>query len=164
MAPSRPTVLDATVLSNFASLDQIDRLETLQRPVVPPTVRRELEDGLETYPYLERVTQELAVTIPVVELGPAADSLATQFATRLDGGEAEALALAEARDGLVVTDDGAARDVARERGVRFTGTIGVLISLVENDRVARATADRWLKRLVDETDYRSPSRELSDVF
>lgn len=50
--PDRPAVLDATVFSNFAYLDEVHRLQVLPRPVAPEAVRRELLAGAETYPIL----------------------------------------------------------------------------------------------------------------
>ena len=44
----------------------------------------------------------------------------------------------------------------------FTGSIGVLIELVESDELDEQTADALLKRLIDRTDYRAPSPNLSD--
>lgn len=55
-------------------------------------------------------------------------------------------------------------DASRERAVRFTGSIGILIELVETGELDERSADRFLKRLIDETDYRAPSRELSEYL
>ena len=41
-------------------------------------------------------------------------------------GEASCIAQAKARGGVVITDDRAARQCCHERGVVFTGTIGIL--------------------------------------
>lgn len=71
---------------------------------------------------------------------PAGD-LRDELIERLDCGEAESLAVAELYDGLLVTDDSTARAVARGRGVRLTGTIGVLIELVDTGVIDVATAD-----------------------
>lgn len=160
--PERPTVLDTTVLSNFAYLDRVGLLHVLTRPVTPPTVRDELLAGAETYPFLEHAADELSETIPVVPLGTESEELCDELTDQLDRGEAEAFAIAECHDGLLVTDDGPARDRARERDVQFTGSIGVLITLVDEDEIDDVTADTWLKQLIDETDYRAPSREFSE--
>jgi len=46
----------------------------------------------------------------------------------LDGGEAEAIALAvEVSDALLLMDERLGRDTARHFGIRYTGVIGVLI-------------------------------------
>lgn len=60
-----------------------------------------------------------------------------------------------------MTDDGAARDLAAGRGVQYTGSIGVLIELVDDGEIDESTADTWLKRWIDETSYRAPDRDLS---
>lgn len=162
--PARPTVLDATVLSNVAYLDEVPKLQRLSRPVAVPAVRAEIEAGLEGYSFLANAATALSDTIPVVNVDAEASTLRDELVDRLDRGEAESLAVAEIHDGLLVTDDGTARVVAHERGVRLTGTIGVLIELVDVGEINEATADAWLKRLVGETDYRAPSRELSDYL
>lgn len=160
--PSRPTVLDATVLSNFAYLDRVSLLQNLDRPITTPTIRDELASGTSAYPYLANATAAFSETIPVVELDDESTKLVEQFIDRLDRGEAEALVLAEHHRGLVITDDGVARELARERTIQFTGSIGVLIELVDDDHVTESTADSWLKQWIDDTDYYAPSRELTD--
>ena len=57
----QPVVLDATVLSNFASTDGVSLLATvLELPVVVPTVRDELERGLDAgHEYLDTVVAAL---------------------------------------------------------------------------------------------------------
>lgn len=162
--PARPTVLDATVLSNFAYLERVPKLQILSRPVAVPAVRAEIEAGVDAYPFLANATAAMSGSIPVIAVDEQADALRDELVDRLDRGEAESLAVAELHDGLLVTDDGTARAVARDRGVRLTGTIGVLVELVDLGDVDETMADSWLKRLIDETDYRAPSRELSDYL
>jgi len=162
--PERPSVLDATVLSNFAYLDRVSGLQTLARPITTPAVRDEITTGAEQYPFLANATAALTDTIPVITLDNASREQYNRLLDDIDRGEAEALAVADCHDGLLVTDDGSARSLAREHAVRFTGSIGVLIELVERDKLDEGTADRLLKLLIDETDYRAPSRELSDYL
>ncbi|MFB6233985.1 MAG: hypothetical protein ABEH81_13430 [Halopenitus sp.] len=78
----------------------------------------------------------------------------------LDPGEAQALAVAEVAEGMVVTDDGDARTIANERGIGLTGSIGLLVRFVENDRITADTADAYLKRWIDEAGFRSPARDF----
>lgn len=163
-APERPAVLDATVCSNFAYLDEVDRLQVLPRTVTPAAVRDELQAGAESHTFLTRATAVLADEIPVVELTAEAAQDRRQLRQQLDTGEAAALALAGHRNGLLVTDDGPARSLARDRDVRFTGTIGVLVELVETETVDVDTASEWLTRLVDEASYRAPSKDLSEFL
>lgn len=162
--PEAPSVLDATILSNVAYVDRVDVLEVLPRICTVPEVRRELEAGAEAYPYLERALAELGDAIPVVDPSERVETLAAERETQLDAGEAEAFSVAAVHDGTLMTDDGPARTLARDEDVPVTGSIGVLIRAVEENRVSLETADRWLTVWIDETDYRAPSSELADYF
>jgi predicted nucleic acid-binding protein len=150
-------------------------------------VHDELEAGTETYVYLENALAVLSSEIPVITPSPSARELEVALLESLDPGEAQALAVAEATDGTLVTDDGDARTIAEERGVALTGSIGLLVRAVENGLVAAETvdgslaslaprlpirlrsrwshnpADRYLKRWIDAAGFRSPARD-SDVF
>lgn len=110
--PSRPTVLDATVLSNFAYLDQVPVLQVLSRPIAVPAVRDEIVQGADTYAFLANAIDVLSRAIPVVRLDDETRSLADTLGDRLDRGEADSFAVASRHDGLLVTDDGAARSLA----------------------------------------------------
>jgi predicted nucleic acid-binding protein len=160
--PSNPTVLNTTAPSNFAYIDRLDLFEALPRVCTVPAVRRELRAGVDSYPYLQRALDSIGDTIPVVALNESADDAATELASRLDPGEAHAFAVADIHDGTLVTDDGPARTLARDADLAVTGSIGVLIRAVDDDRLSEADADRWLKQWIDETDYRAPSRDFSD--
>ncbi len=160
--PSNPTVLNTTAPSNFAYIDRMDLVDGLPRVCTVPAVQSELRAGVESYPYLQRALDRIGDTIPVVALDELGDNAATNVASRLDPGETQAFTVAEIYNGTLVTDDGPARALARTTGVALTGSIGVLIRAVEDDRLSEATADRWLKRWIDETDYRAPSRDFAD--
>lgn len=162
-APSDATVLNTTVLSNFAHLERIDLLLELPRLVTVNAVRTELEAGTDTHPYLEHALSRLDDGIPVVAPSDAARQVETELLETLDPGEAQALAVAETAGGLVVTDDGDARTVAKERGVGVTGSIGLLVRFVEQGPLSADTADTYLKRWIDEAGFRSPSRDF-EVF
>lgn len=160
--PVGPTVFDATVLSNFAHVDQPELLEEFPRAATVPIVRDEIEDGIRTHPYLERAAARIGSGVPVVSLTEAERSLESRFRTWIDPGEAQALAVAANRRGTPVTDDGDARSIARERDVSFTGSIGVLLRAIDWKLVDERTPDRWLKRWIDEKGFRAPSRNLQD--
>ena len=161
--PERATVLDASVLSNFAHVDRVDLLSTLPRPVTVPAVRDELERGIQSHPYLGRAVTALDADIPVVTPSTAATNLEATLLETLDPGEAQALAVAEAVDGTLVTDDGDGRAVAVRRDVAVTGSIGLLVRFVEDGDLTTESADAFLKRWIDEAGFRSPAREF-DVF
>lgn len=161
--PPNATVLDATVCSNVAQVDHFELLLDLPRPVTVDAVQDELEAGTETHGYLETALAVLDAEIPVITPSSATQKLEAGLLESLDPGEAQALAVAEATDGTLVTDDGDARTVAKQREVALTGSIGLLVRGVENGLISAETADRYLKRWIDEAGFRSPARDI-DVF
>lgn len=161
--PSNATVLNTTVLSNFAQVDHVQLLLDLPRLVTVDAVQQELEDGAETHLYIEHALAVLGDGIPVVTPSSSAEKVEEELLETLDPGEAQALAVAEAANGMVVTDDGDARATANQRGVGLTGSIGLLVRFVEDGHISAATADEYLKRWIDEAGFRSPARDF-DVF
>ena len=161
--PANPTVLNTTVLSNFAQVNHVGLLLELPRLVTVDAVQEELEAGTETHPYIEHALAVLGEEIPVIAPSASAKKLEAQLLESLDPGEAQALAVAEDADGMIVTDDGDARTIAKQRGVRLTGSIGLLVRFVEDGRITAETADGYLKRWIDEAGFRSPARDF-DAF
>ena len=117
----------------------------------------------ETHLYIEHALAVLGEEIPVITPSVSSKELEEQLLKSLDPGEAQALAVAEVVDGMVVTDDGDARTTANQRGVDLTGSIGLLVRFVENGHISAETADGYLKRWIDEAGFRSPARDF-DVF
>jgi predicted nucleic acid-binding protein len=158
--PRKATVLNTTVLSNFAHVNHIELLLRLPRVVTVDAVYTELNDGNETHQHLEQALNALEDEIPVITLSSPAQKLEETLLETLDPGEAQALAVAAEAEGTVVTDDGDARTIADQRGIGLTGSIGLLVRFVENDRIAADTADTYLKRWIDEAGFRSPARDF----
>lgn len=73
------------------------------------------------------------------------------------------MAVTEVTNGMVVTDDGDARAIAKQRDVALTGSIGLLVRFVEDSQISAGTADEYLKRWIDEAGFRSPARDI-EVF
>ena len=161
--PKNATVLNTTVLSNFAHVDRVELLLDLPRLVTVDAVEEELEAGTETHSYIEQAMTVLDEEIPVITPSGSAEKLEEQYLNTLDPGEAQALAVAEATDGMVITDDGDARATAEQRGVKLTGSIGLLVRFVEDDSLSAETADEYLKRWIDEAGFHSPARDF-EVF
>ena len=162
-APPNATVLNTTVLSNFAHVDHVDLLLDLPRVVTVDAVETELDAGAETHPYLEHALIVLHDDLPVVTPSPSAQTLEADLLTLLDPGEAQALAVAQTTGGMVVTDDGDARTVAADRRIGLTGSIGLLVRFVDRGHLSAATADTYLKRWIDDAGFRSPARDI-EVF
>lgn len=160
---SPPTVLDTTVLSNFASTDAMSILTaSLPRPETVPAVESEVEKGLrEGYTFLQPVRDAFEASIQVSALpSPVPESIVRP----LDPGEAEAVHLASETGGTFVSDDRDARTVARERGIPVTGSIGVLARAVVAERIDLSTADDWLRTWDEEYGYHAPVETMADVL
>lgn len=160
----KPTVLDATVVSNFASTNSVGYLvEVLDSPVVVPAVRDEITEGYRHgYDYLETAIDAFDDRLPIIDVDRNAES--SEIRNRLDAGEAESLLAALQRDGTVATDDLAARRIADDRNRPVVGSIGLLVLGVERERLDRATADSWLDTWRDERGYYAPVESVADVL
>lgn len=123
--PALPEIICNT--SPLQYLHQLGRLEVLHRLagtlIVPTAVAAELAEGRRRgadvpdpgdFPWIAlREPRSQAVLPLMVDLGP---------------GETAVLALAlESRDAVAILDDGLARRHAERLGLRFTGTLGLLV-------------------------------------
>ena len=63
--PANPSVLNTTVLSNFAYIDQLWVVTGLSGIRAVPVVREELEDGVGDHPSLQLAVDTLDDEIPV---------------------------------------------------------------------------------------------------
>lgn len=160
--PADPSVLNTTVLSNFAYVNQLWVLTGLSGICTVPVVREELHNGVDEHSYLQSALDVLNVEIPVA---PVSDTVANREAVvsdHLDPGEAQAFALADARDGRLLTDDGDARAFTKEQGVTVVGSVGVLLAAIDAGRISDETADEWLSTWIDEIGYYVPYRNITD--
>jgi hypothetical protein len=66
--PANPSVLNTTVLSNFAYIDQPWVVAGLSGICAVPIVREELENGVDDHPYLQSALDTLDDEIPVVPI------------------------------------------------------------------------------------------------
>jgi uncharacterized protein len=134
-------VVDNTVLSNFA---HIERPELLQQAfadlATTPAVMTELAAGEQ----LGRLPTVDWVWLAVVTLTADEQTRADTLHETLGLGEAECIAVAKERSGLVLTDDRDARKVARSLDVPISGTLGTLMNLVRQDILTIAQADALL--------------------
>lgn len=157
----RLSVLDTTLLSNFAHAGQPDLLQTAlgQTAVTAATVLAELRQG-EAAGLVPR--QEWS-WLPQTELMPAETALATGYRKVVDAGEADCLAVAVTRNGRFLSDDMAARRLAQAEGVAISGTIGVLLHLIEQRHLTLAAADGLLARM-RQAGYRAPVDTLQRLL
>ena len=162
----QPVVLDATVLSNFASSGTVDQIVTiLKRPVAVAAVRRELKRGYEQeYEFLGDALDHLGDSITVLESSDRDDDTASKIRERLDAGEADSLLGAIEHGGTLATDDLAARRLATEHDVPVTGSIGLLVVGVRRDVVGVETANEWLSDWREKRGYYAPVDQIEDIL
>lgn len=153
-------VLDTTILSNFVHAGRPDliRMSLGTLAATTPAVMAELSFG-------ER-TGEVApcdwTWLTILELSDSELAAAARLRTGLDSGEAECLAVAQRRGGILVSDDREARRLARELEVACIGTIGTLKSLVDDGVLTLAEADDQLHTMVTRGFY-SPVASLGQL-
>ena len=160
--PANPSVLNTTVLSNFAYIDQLWIVAGLSGICTVPVVREELEHGVANHPYLQEALDALDDEIPVAAISDTVANREAVVGEHLDPGEAQAFALADAHDGRLLTDDGDARSFAKDQGVTVVGSVGVLLAAIDAGRIDEATADEWLSKWIDEIGYYVPYRTISE--
>ena len=157
-----PSVLNTTVLSNFAYIDQLWVVAGLSGICAVPVVRKELEDGVDAHPYLQSALDTPDDEIPVATISDTVANREAVIGGHLDPGEAQAFALADAADGRLLTDDGDARSFAKDQGVTVVGSVGVLLAAIDAGKIDEATADEWLATWIDEIGYYIPYRTISE--
>jgi predicted nucleic acid-binding protein len=158
--PADPSVLNTTVLSNFAYIDQLWVVAGLSGICAVPVVREELEDGVDAHPYLRPALETLDDEIPVVPISETVANREAVVGDHLDPGEAQAFAVADAHDGRLLTDDGDARSFAKQQGVTVVGSVGVLLAAIDAEKITEQTADEWLSTWIDEIGYYVPYRNI----
>jgi predicted nucleic acid-binding protein len=101
--------------------------------------------------------------LPQTELTPAETALATGYRKVVDAGEADCLAVAVTRSGRFLSDDMAARRLAQSEAVAVSGTLGVLLRLIEQQHLTLAAADALLARM-RQAGYRAPVGTLQRLL
>lgn len=152
-------VADTTVWCNFAHAGQ-PRLVPAAYPGVtsPQEVLDEIAEG-QRLGHLGDFDRRI---IRQVQLTGAEARSAKALEETLGPGEAACLAVASARGVVVLTDDRDARTVAGSLGVQVSGTLGVLLHLVEIGGLSLAEADALLAKMI-RAGYRSPVASLSEI-
>ncbi|MFC7135389.1 MULTISPECIES: twitching motility protein PilT [Salinibaculum] len=159
--PANPSVLNTTVLSNFTYIDQLWVITGLSGVCTVPVVREELEDGVDSHPYLQSALAVLDDEIPVTTVSDTVANREAVVSDHLDPGEAQAFALADAHDGRLLTDDGDARSFAKEQGVTVVGSVGTLLAALDAGKIDESTADEWMSTWIDDIGYYVPYRTIS---
>jgi predicted nucleic acid-binding protein len=113
-------ISDTNVLSSLAAGNCLLALSQLYKHaqlIIPPTVRQELQEGLDRgKTHLQPVIQAIAAQeIEVVSLSAEEELRTFLYPANLDAGEREAIALAQTRKALLLSNDGDAIRYGRQR-------------------------------------------------
>ncbi len=161
-----PVVFDTVILSNFAQAGILDWLcgRYGRRGLVTTAVLDELAAGaacgFEALRDADRRVEEAGFGI--ISLNHDEREVFAALRQFLGAGEAASIAAAAARAATVATDDRAARHACGQRGLAYTGTIGILIAGVQDGGLERERAEAAHARMV-EAGFYSPVRRLADL-
>jgi predicted nucleic acid-binding protein len=116
-------VSNTSPISYLVLIDHIDLLPSLFETItIPETVREELSSSKAPLP-VQTWIKSPPIWISLQSTSPSQDS----ELLKLDAGERAAISLAETlKADLILLDDLAARRVAANRGLTFTGVLGIL--------------------------------------
>ncbi|VAX05546.1 hypothetical protein MNBD_GAMMA26-1607 [hydrothermal vent metagenome] len=158
-------VFDTVVLSNFLLSESLPPLEQRYKGkgLITSDVYGELATGFTSYPQLEQVDRLLdggvfeLTTLTQIEL-----KIYRQLITHLGRGEASSIAVAVQRQGIMVSDDRAAKNQCMRMETPVTGTIGILKASVMEGALSCTDADTILRKMV-EMGFYSPVMSISDI-
>jgi predicted nucleic acid-binding protein len=154
-------LLDTTLLSNFAHIRRADllRLALGEEAATTLAIIAELRAG----EALGLVPSCDWNWLTVLEPTDEERRLAADLERQLDPGEAEGLAVAQMRQCKFLSDDFAVRRLARQRGLVVSGTLGVLLALIDEKNLSLEEADSLLT-IMTSHGYRSPVRSLQELL
>jgi predicted nucleic acid-binding protein len=164
-------ISNTTVISNFASIGQLDVLRQLFGSLAISTeVYHEIEVGLEEgYRFYEGIDQVMRPFSSGgwIELTSMADDQELrsfhEMPTRLHRGESSCLAIARYRNWLLLTDDRNAREEAMRQDIRVSGSIGCLVLAVDHGICSLSQANIWLDEMIKQG-YHSPVTDLTPLI
>ena len=159
---------DTVTLSNFALAGHLDLLIARYgvRACVTLEVLDEVTDGIVAG---FAALADIEAAVSETRLGSArtlTDDEREQYRELLrilGPGEASCIACAEARGGVVVTDDRTARSCCAERGLSCTGTVGILKACAVDGTLSPDEADAALQAMID-AGYYSPVTAISGLL
>lgn len=153
-------LLDNTVLSNFALTNRINLLPAaLKRQIATtPQVIEEFNEGT-AKGILPKVSWDW---LEIVPLQLEEEQLFHEYLRHINAGEAACLAVAEMRNGRFLTDDRDARKLAAQLKIPVSGTLGILLRLVQINVLSLTEANDLLQEMITKG-YRSPVDHLNDL-
>ena len=164
-------IANTTVISNFASIGQLDLLHRLYGELYISTevyeeIRAGLEEGYRFYAGIEQLVYPFTEHGWIRLASPAHEQelrLLGELPARLHSGEASSIAIAKHRGWVLLTDDQEARKEAERLGIRISGSVGCLILSVERGLCSLEQANTWLGEMIQQG-YRSPVTDLTPLI
>jgi len=150
---SKGVILDTNVLSLFAKIDRLDLLDSLASSAreeiklyITPALQDELEVGIERgIEYLKDVIMLVKVgKLHILALNHADKLLIESLPTKLNLGEAEAIALCSRLSLAFITHDGKAFNYCKRMGIACTRLTTLLDSLKAVNVLTEAEIDEML--------------------
>jgi len=153
-------LLDNTVLSNFALVKQMALLKEYcgDKAASTNNVFDEFKQGVK-----ERIFADTEFDwIRGLDLSEKENTMFLNFCKKLGKGEASCLAIAISRGHDLLSDDMAVRKIALREGVRFSGSIGVLLELTRMGRIGLEKGNEILNGFI-KCGYYSPVNKLDGL-
>lgn len=153
-------LLDNTVLSNFALVLRIDLLSKAlgEDVAIPFQVRNEFSSGIAK----NRLPETDLSWLNIVDFNDEEEGLFKEHLVHVNAGEAACLAIALNQNGRILTDDRDARKLAAQLKIPVSGTIGILLRLVQIKALTFSEANELLREMINKG-YRSPVKHLEDL-
>ena len=164
-------IANTTIISNFASVGRLDILRDLLGELYITTeVYAEIQDGLaEGYDFYVGIESHLNPLSPggwlyMTSLRDEEElRLFSNMPAALHRGEASCLAVAVRRGMAFLSDDARARAAARHLQVPVSGTLGVLVSAINQRLLTLEAADLLLNQMV-QAGFHSPYGTLAELL
>jgi predicted nucleic acid-binding protein len=158
---SGPVLLDNTVLTNYALVEQPELVFELWGTACATTtaVMAEYQAGTTSRGLPTHIWNDLIQ----LTLQPVEETFADQLPPQLGSGERSCIAVAVHRQGLFACDDAKARYKAQRHGVAVTGTLGILILHVRQVNLTLTEGNTILTNIIAQG-YRSPVTTLDELI
>ncbi|MBU0566707.1 hypothetical protein KJ693_01820 [bacterium] len=172
MRTSKSVIIDNTVFSNFAVVDQFRLLKELFKESAWTTsqVHDEITRGINLgYAFMKKADQQLIISSPSGWIKIAMPTTVTEhqlyarFSQTLGLGEASCLSLAIERKMILLTDDKLARKNAISYNISLSGTVGALTRAVQKQLLSLQKANELLAKMI-KYKYHSPVTKLDDLI
>ena len=156
-------LIDNTVLSNFALIDQLRLLSEFLRDklLVTQEVKNEFLNGINAGKLPEGCDIEWINIISFKDTKE--QNMFIKLCERFGKGESSILSIAINRKWKIITDDIDARKMAQREEIAVTGSIGLLVYLIKKGNILLTDGNRMLEKMI-KAGYFSPINSLNNLL